>query len=168
MDLIRTRNIPGRQSIGKLQNWKVFTMFRQPWMEVSRLGPEWKWQLGTDRSLPWSRESRCKERAAANGPGASLKKIPTIKKGKVVWKLSSWSENHSPNAGMTLLFLNTWKDLFGKLSYKLLTRPHTTCLTAPFLLIKYIHINMYPPPDGDAVSELEKLPCKLSGDLFIL
>lgn len=75
-----------------------------------------------------------------------------------------------PNAGMTssLLLLNTWKELFGKLSYKLLTHPHSTCFTAPVLLIKYIHISMDQPPDGAAVSELEKFPCKLSGDLFIL
>lgn len=38
---------------------------------------------------------------------------------------------------------------------------------APFLLIKYIHINMDHPPDRAAVIKLEKFPCKPSGDLFI-
>ena len=145
-------------------------MFRQPWMEVSRFRSEWKWQLRTGGSSLWSRESRCKERAA-NSSGASLKQIPTLKKGKVAWKLSSWGDNYPQMQAWppsSLLLLNTWKELFGKLSCKLLTHPHSTCFTAPVLLIKYIPINMDHPPDRAAVSELEKFPCKLSGDLFIL
>ena len=75
-----------------LHKWKVFKMFRQLWMEVSRFSSEWKWQLRTGGSSLWSRESRCKERAA-NSSGASLKQILTLKKENVAWKLSSWGGN---------------------------------------------------------------------------
>jgi hypothetical protein len=63
-----------------------------------------------------------------------------------------------------LLFLNTWEDLSCKLSYRLSTCPGASGRAA-FFPVRYISFNTGRLPYRSAVSKLEKLPCKPSGNL---
>lgn len=125
--------------------------------EVSRFGLER--EVATDNWWVFTMIERkqVQRKGSSKWPRASLKQIPTWKEGQSGVKtiFMEWQPPSNTCTTLSLLFLNTWEDLFGKLSYKLLTPPHASCLTAPFLLIKYIHSNMYHLPDRSAVSKLK-------------
>lgn len=126
--LIRDKPISGRQSTDKLQNQKVFKMFRRSWMEVSRFRSEWKWQIKTEGVITVIERKQVQGKGGSKWPWCIPKANTHIKGGKSGVKTIFMGWQPPPNAGMTpsLLFLNTRRDLFGELSCKLLTHPHTT------------------------------------------
>ena len=114
------------------------------WMEVSRSGSEWiSSQLSTGGHYCDPEKAGAK---SSKELWCILEANTHIKEVKSGVKTIFMGWQPPPNAGMTssLLLLNTWKDLFGKLSHKLLTHPHTSLLHSSCFAHK-VHSHQYGP-----------------------